>query len=94
MLTMISSPVLMHGLLDDNLTAWLDDLVNSDAHISIVEGPSALGTVSFGDALPMPTSFFPGQPLAHLPTFDQDSPCDDNINNSGASQRRTGSGEI
>lgn len=86
--TKTSSSDFLEGLLDENLTALLDDMVTRDIQRFAGESPSTLETPSFGDVLPLHTSLVSGQPIAQFPTSDQKS-----YRDTGAPLAYRGSGE-
>ncbi len=90
---MTSPPDLLQGLLDDNLAAFLDDIVTRDGQGSVAELPTTSDTMPFGDFLPTYTSSLSGQHVAQGPTLDPVFHYQDYSNDNEVSRKRSGSGE-
>ena len=89
-----SSPDLLQGLLDDNLSALLDDMLPRDGQFSAGELASTSDTLPFGEFLPMYQASVPGQPFPQEPVFHLGIAGDDNSNDNQGSRKRSGSGAI
>jgi hypothetical protein len=89
---MASSPDLLHGLLDDNLAALLDDMVGRDSQLSATQLPTTSDALSFRDFLPIYNGSASEQPSPQEPTFDPGLHYEDHNNDNHASQKRSGSG--
>lgn len=89
---MASSPDLLHGLLDDNLAALLDDMVDRDGQLSATELPTTSDALSFGDFLPLFHGSASGQPSPQEPIFDPGLHYEDHSSDKNASRKRSGSG--
>jgi len=89
---MESSPDLLNGLLDDNLTAFLDEMISHDGQGSVAQLPSTSNNLAFCDFMPVYNAPTAVHPHSNIPIIDPGNECEDHSNDTPGSRKRSGSG--
>lgn len=89
---MESSPDLLNGLLDDNLTALLDDMISHDGQGSVAQLPSTSDSLAFCEFMPVYNAPIAQHPHPYKPIVDPVNECEDHSDDTPGSRKRSGSG--